>query len=92
MLFHDLTCDCDFLCCKFVITQPIIGYGVAKVLDSGHPNFKKDDLVWGLTGWEEYTLITETESLFKIHHTDVPLSYYTGLLSKLISFLSSCFQ
>ena len=73
LFFHDLTCDCDFLCCKFVITQPIKGYGVAKVLDSGHPNFKKDDLVWGLTGWEEYTLITETESLFKIHHTDVPI-------------------
>ena len=63
--------------------QPIAGYGVAKVLDSGHPNFKKGDLVWGLTGWEEYSLITTTERLFKIHHTDVPLSYYTGLLGKL---------
>ncbi|XP_059593197.1 2-alkenal reductase (NADP(+)-dependent) isoform X2 [Vitis vinifera] len=61
--------------------SPIVGYGVAKVLDSGHPDFKKDDLVWGFTGWEEYSLITATESLFKIHHTDVPLSYYTGLLS-----------
>ncbi|KAK4566274.1 hypothetical protein RGQ29_002498 [Quercus rubra] len=60
--------------------SPIAGYGVAKVLDSGHPNFKKGDLVWGLTGWEEYSLITTTERLFKIHHTDVPLSYYTGLL------------
>ena len=63
--------------------QPIAGYGVAKVLDSGHPNFKKGDLVWGLTGWEEYSLITTTERLFQIHHTDVPLSYYTGLLGKL---------
>lgn len=62
--------------------QPIVGYGVAKVLDSGHPNFNKGDLVWGLTGWEEYTLITAAESLFKIEHTDVPLSYYTGLLGK----------
>ncbi|KAM3750060.1 hypothetical protein ACB098_04G008900 [Castanea mollissima] len=60
--------------------SPITGYGVAKVLDSGHPNFKKGDLVWGLTGWEEYSLITTTERLFKINHTDVPLSYYTGLL------------
>jgi NADPH-dependent curcumin reductase CurA len=41
------------------IMQPIVGYGVAKVLDSGHPNFKKGDLVWGTTGWEEYSLITE---------------------------------
>ncbi|KAE8022715.1 hypothetical protein FH972_008495 [Carpinus fangiana] len=60
--------------------SPISGYGVSKVLDSGHPNFKKGDLVWGLTGWEEYSLITATESLFKIHNTDVPLSYYTGIL------------
>ncbi|XP_062170034.1 2-alkenal reductase (NADP(+)-dependent)-like [Alnus glutinosa] len=60
--------------------SPIGGYGVSKVLDSGHPNFKKGDLVWGITGWEEYSLITATESLFKIHDTDVPLSYYTGIL------------
>ncbi|KAM7464855.1 hypothetical protein LguiB_012417 [Lonicera macranthoides] len=58
----------------------ITGYGVAKVLDSGDPNFKKGDLVWGVTGWEEYSLIMTTEKLFKIQHTDVPLSYYTGLL------------
>nr|GMD17747.1 2-alkenal reductase (NADP(+)-dependent) [Ipomoea batatas] len=40
-------------------------------------------MVWGMTGWEEYTIITSTElslGLFKIEHTDVPLSYFTGLL------------
>ncbi|KAA8532167.1 hypothetical protein F0562_006690 [Nyssa sinensis] len=60
----------------------ISGYGVAKVLDSKHPDFNKGDLVWGTTGFEEYSLITtpEIESLFKIEHTDVPLSYYTGIL------------
>jgi NADPH-dependent curcumin reductase CurA len=56
---------------------------VAKVLDSADPNFKKGDLVWGVTGWEEYSLITETDFLFKIQDTDVPLSYYTGILGKL---------
>lgn len=60
--------------------SPIIGYGVAKVLDSGHPDFTQGDLVWGYTGWEEYSLITAPEILFKIEHTDVPLSYYTGIL------------
>lgn len=61
---------------------PLRGFGVAKVVDSKNPNFKKDDLVWGITGWEEYSLINnpETETLFKIEHTDVPLSYYAGLL------------
>ena len=28
--------------------QPINGYGVAKVLDSGHPDFKAGDLFGGL--------------------------------------------
>ncbi|CAN6563881.1 unnamed protein product [Malus baccata var. baccata] len=60
--------------------SPIVGYGVAKVLESGDPKFKQGDFIWGITGWEEYSVITATESLFKIQHTDVPLSYYTGIL------------
>lgn len=63
--------------------QVIRGYGVGKVLDSGHPDFKAGDYVWGMTGWEEYSLIPSAEHLFKIKYTDVPLSYYTGLLGKL---------
>ena len=57
---------------------------MSKVLDSGDPKFKEGDLIWGMTGWEEYSVINETDSLFKIHHTDVPLSYYTGILGKLL--------
>ncbi|TQE04531.1 hypothetical protein C1H46_009838 [Malus baccata] len=60
--------------------SPLNGFGVAKILELGHPEFKEGDLVWGTTGWEDYSIITEPEQLFKIHHTDVPLSYYTGLL------------
>ena len=81
--------------------QPITGFGVGKVLDSRHPDFKVGDYVWGITGWEEYSLITgweenslitgweknslvsSLENLFKIKYTDLPLSYYTGLLGKL---------
>ncbi|KFK37750.1 hypothetical protein AALP_AA3G025200 [Arabis alpina] len=65
----------------YAIGKPITGFGVCKTIDSGHPNFKTGDLLWGRVGWEEYSLITPTlSSHFKIHHTDVPLSYYTGLL------------
>ncbi|KAK7362430.1 hypothetical protein VNO77_04542 [Canavalia gladiata] len=64
----------------YVPGAPINGFGVAKVLDSGHPDFSAGDLVWGTTGWEEYSLIQNPGKLFKIHHTDVPLSYYTGIL------------
>lgn len=71
--------------------QPIKGYGVGKVVDSDHPKFKKGDFVWGKTGWEEYSLLStsEAEALFKIDHTDVPLSYYTGILGISFSQISS---
>ncbi|KAI3679832.1 hypothetical protein L2E82_50941 [Cichorium intybus] len=65
---------------SFTPGSPLSGYGVAKVLDSTHPDFKKGDLISGpFTNWEEYSLITNAESLIKIQHTDVPLSYYTGI-------------
>ncbi|MQM03558.1 hypothetical protein Taro_036341 [Colocasia esculenta] len=64
----------------FVPGSVITGFGVAKVVDSRNPNFVKGDLVWGMTGWEEYSLIQEAGHLFKIKYIDLPLSYYTGLL------------
>ncbi|XP_020967656.1 2-alkenal reductase (NADP(+)-dependent) isoform X3 [Arachis ipaensis] len=60
--------------------SPLTGYGVGRVLESGHPDYKKGDLVWGITKWEEYSLVSSDQTLFKIEHTDVPLSYYTGIL------------
>ncbi|XP_073013854.1 2-alkenal reductase (NADP(+)-dependent)-like [Typha latifolia] len=64
----------------FVPGSVITGYGVGKVVDSTFPDFKVGDFVWGITGWEEYSLITDPESLFKINHPEIPLSYYTGIL------------
>ncbi|CAK8562838.1 unnamed protein product [Lathyrus sativus] len=58
----------------------ITGLGVSKVLESRDPDYKKDDLVWGMTKWEEYSLIPAAQIFFKIEHTDVTLSYYTGIL------------
>lgn len=75
----------------FPFEQPIIGLGVAKVLDSGNPEYEEGDLVWGMTGWEEYSLISEP-ILFTITCTDVPLSYYTGILGKLLRFNSFLYQ
>ncbi|KAF4358540.1 hypothetical protein G4B88_015925 [Cannabis sativa] len=64
-----------------LIISPITGYGVCKVLESGDPNFNEGDFIWGMTGWEEYTILNSTQGLFKIQHTtDIPLSYYTGIL------------
>ncbi|GAB4825757.1 hypothetical protein Ancab_008632 [Ancistrocladus abbreviatus] len=43
---------------SYKLGLPIRWFEVAEVVDSGHPEFKKGDLVWGMTSWEEYTLIT----------------------------------
>ena len=59
-----------------------MGLGVARVLESNNPKFSKGDLLWGLTRWEEYSVIADPETRFKIHNTDVPLSYYTGILGQ----------
>jgi NADPH-dependent curcumin reductase CurA len=60
----------------------LVNFGVGKVIDSTHPEFQAGDLVWGMSGWEEYTLVSQPESLFKINHTELPLSYYTGVLGE----------
>ncbi|KAL0921063.1 hypothetical protein M5K25_008094 [Dendrobium thyrsiflorum] len=66
---------------SFVLGEAIKGFGVSKVVASGHPDYQVGDYVWGFTGWEDYSLIDKPQALFKINHTaDVPLSYYTGLL------------
>ncbi|KAK9138985.1 hypothetical protein Sjap_009579 [Stephania japonica] len=69
--------DYDYQTCK--PGGPICGFGVSKVLDSGHRDFKEGDFVWGLTRWEEYSLIQKPQLMFKIKYTDVPLSHYTGV-------------
>ncbi|XP_042030094.1 2-alkenal reductase (NADP(+)-dependent)-like [Salvia splendens] len=69
-----------YFAAPFRLGYPISGYGVSRVLNSSHTDYKKGDLIWGITGWEEYTLIKDLTGIFKINDTDVPLSYYTGLL------------
>ncbi|KAE8778647.1 putative NADP-dependent oxidoreductase P1 [Hordeum vulgare] len=64
----------------YVPGEVIPTFGVCKVVESGHPDYKAGDMVWGMTACEEYTLITNPESLFKINHPELPLSYYAGVL------------
>ncbi|KAH9321726.1 hypothetical protein KI387_016365, partial [Taxus chinensis] len=58
----------------------IDAYGVAKVIVSNHPEFKEGDLVVGMIGMEDYSIIPGEILLTKIKFTDVPLSYYVGVL------------
>uniref|UniRef100_A0A0E0LH88 Enoyl reductase (ER) domain-containing protein n=1 Tax=Oryza punctata TaxID=4537 RepID=A0A0E0LH88_ORYPU len=66
----------------FVLGEAMTNFGVAKVVDSTHPGFLAGDLVWGMSGWEEYTLVADdpAAAFVKINHPDLPLSYYTGVL------------
>ncbi|GJN13503.1 hypothetical protein PR202_gb00215 [Eleusine coracana subsp. coracana] len=64
----------------FVPGEVLTAFGVSKVVASGHPGFAVGDLVWGMTGWEEYTLVPNPALFFKINHPEIPLSYYTGVL------------
>jgi len=66
------------------LSQVLENFGVSKVIASGHPDFEVGDLVWGVTGWEEYSFAPKPESFFKINQPDLPLSYYTGILGKSI--------
>lgn len=58
----------------------IQGFGVAKVILSNHPDFREGDFVSGTIGWEEYSIIPKGSNLRKIKYTDVPLSYFVGVL------------
>ncbi|XP_050940234.1 2-alkenal reductase (NADP(+)-dependent)-like isoform X2 [Cucumis melo] len=90
LLLKTLYLSCDPFMRMLMKNQPspfsyspgslVFGYGVAKVLESGHSDFNEGDLVWGMLKWEEYSVLEDPGKLIKIHHTDVPLSYYTGIL------------
>ncbi|KAK8937516.1 NADP-dependent alkenal double bond reductase P2 [Platanthera zijinensis] len=73
----------------------IEGFGVSKVIDSDTPSFIVGDLVCGMTGWEEYSLILKVDGLRRIEISDIPLPYYLGLLgmpgfTAYVGFLEVC--
>lgn len=63
--------------------QRVEGFGVARVIDSDDPNYTPGELICGITGWEEYSLLRSSNELQlrKIQLDDaIPLSYHLGLL------------
>lgn len=61
-----------------VIRGPTLG----EVITSNHPGFKAGDHVWGLTQWEDFSILSDqTILLEKLDVSpDVPLSHYVGAL------------
>ncbi|KAE8792669.1 putative NADP-dependent oxidoreductase P1 [Hordeum vulgare] len=68
----------------YVPGTTITGFGVAQVVRSSLPGLAAGDLVSGVTGWEDYSVIKPpfAGQLTKIRREEdgVPLSYYTGVL------------
>ena len=47
---------------------------------SNQPDFREGDLVFGITRWKEYSIIPKGSYVTKIKYTDIPLSYFVGVL------------
>ncbi|WOG91142.1 hypothetical protein DCAR_0310390 [Daucus carota subsp. sativus] len=60
--------------------QAIDTHGVGRVVVSGNPDFKKDDLVVGRIGWGEYSIVKEGANLDKLNPLGFPYSYHVGIL------------
>ena len=52
---------------------------VGQVLASRHDGFAEGDYVSGMLGWENYS-ISDGQGLHKLANTEVPLSWYLGIL------------
>lgn len=60
--------------------EVMLGGTVGEVIESKHPRFSAGDLVAGMGGWQEYSVVDATQpgTLRKVDTTHVPLSYYLG--------------
>ncbi|KAK9763048.1 hypothetical protein K7432_010640 [Basidiobolus ranarum] len=67
----------------FTLGEVMQAGGVSEVIKSKNPEFKEGDIVSGMIGWENYTLVSEGKDLRKIEgarESSIPLSYYLGIL------------
>ncbi len=64
---------------SFEIGKPIQSGMIARVVDSRHPEFKKEEYVSGNLEWKEYQ-ISDGKGLTKVDPTVSPLSTYLGIL------------
>jgi len=65
------------------IGDVIHGRGVARVIESHHPEYKKGDIVQGQLGWQTHKVssMTPAEKFFKVKHLDVPYALSVRMLS-----------
>jgi len=63
----------------FEIGKPVQSGIIAQVIDSRHPEFRKEDFVSGNLCWKEYQ-VTDGKGLMKVDPKVSPLSSYLGIL------------
>jgi len=63
----------------FAVGEPIMGGGVAQVVESNTEEFKVGDFVLGMVPWQE-EMVIDTAGLQVVDAKIAPLSYYLGIL------------
>ncbi len=69
---------------SYAASQPLgevmIGGTAGEVVESRHPKYQPGDLVVGMGGWQQYSVVNAAEpgALRKVDTTHVPLSHYLG--------------
>ena len=69
---------------SYAAPQPVgevmIGGTAGEVVESRHPKFRSGDLVVGMGGWQQYSVVDASQpgALRKVDTTHVPLSHYLG--------------
>ena len=64
------------------IGDVIRGRGVAKIIESNHPDWQVGEIVQGSIGWQTYatSAMTKQEKFFRVIHHDLPYSLASGVL------------
>jgi len=63
----------------FIVGKPIVGGGIARVVESRAEGFKPGDFVMGMLPWQE-EMVLESAGLNVVDGKAAPLSYYLGIL------------
>ncbi|KAI8983930.1 hypothetical protein BDF20DRAFT_355070 [Mycotypha africana] len=69
----------------FTVNEPMNGHGMSEVIKSNNDKFKKGDIVYGMVGFEEYTLVPkELMPMLEVRNeaksSKIPLTNYIGVL------------
>ena len=55
-------------------------FAAGEVIESRHPGYAPGDLVMGIFGWQDYSLVGDAEMMRKVREPDLPLSLSLGIL------------